>query len=480
MNTPRFSVHHAEEADVGLPVQQGRLLDFPDDPLACMRRLQTKFGDISAMEDDGQRIYFVFSPEYNHQVLSDGETFQSKFFALRGPRNSSQRRLTGGLLSMNGEQHKRNRRLVMDAFTKKAIGAYLPTIQSLIEDLLADWKPGQERDLNRDMTEYMLRLTSSILFGVDDPEVAYKIGRMVDHWVHLNHELGMGAFVSSPEIAQRYDGLLEFAKELEAEMAAMIQARRQKVNGGQDVLSALINAHDGQGHISDEELVGQAALIFGAAHLTTAHTLTWTLFLLAQHPSIMAELHAELQREMNGGFPSAEQIDRLPMVERVVKESMRVLPASAYLQRVTSRPTPLGPFHLSAGSAIIFSQFMTHHLPHLYPEPEAFRPERWLSMSPSPYAYFPFGAGARMCIGGPLAMVILKAVLPTILQRFKITVVPYSEVSARIISTMLAPTSSVMFRIDRQDGQFESQPVVGNIQSMVELREVTQPIRRAA
>lgn len=480
MTAPRFTVRHGEETDAGLPVWQGRLLDFPDDPLACMRGLQAKFGEISAMEEDGQKIYFVFSPEFNHQVLSDGETFQSRFFALRGPRNSSQRRLTGGLLSMNGEQHKRNRRLVMDAFVKKAIGGYLPTIQSLIEELLAEFKPGQERDLNRDMTEYMLRLTSSILFGVDDPEVAYKIGRMVDHWVHLNHELGMGAFVSSPQIAQRYDGLLEFAQELETEMAAMIQLRRQKVGAGQDVLSALIQAHDGQGHISDEELVGQAALIFGAAHLTTAHTLTWTLFLLAQHPSIMSELHAELQRELHGDFPTSEQIDRLPMVERVVKESMRVLPASAYLQRVTSRPTPLGPFSLSSGSSIIFSQFMTHHLPRLYPEPETFRPERWLNITPSPYAYFPFGAGPRMCIGGPLAMVILKAVLPTILRRFKVTVVPYSEVSARIISTMLSPTSSVMFRIDRQDGRFESQPVVGNIQAMVDLREVGQPLRRAA
>jgi cytochrome P450 len=168
------------------------------------------------------------------------------------------------------------------------------------------------------------------------------------------------------------------------------------------------------------------------------------------------------------------------MVERVLKESMRVLPASAYLQRVTSRPAQLGPFALSTGSAIIFSQFMTHHMPHLYPEPEVFRPQRWLSIAPSPYAYFPFGAGPRMCIGGPLAMVILKAVLPTILQRFKVTAVPYSEVSAKIISTMLAPTSSVMLRIDAQDGRFESQPVVGNIHSMVDLREAATPMRRAA
>jgi cytochrome P450 len=478
MDAPRLTIRH-DDAD-RLPVLHGRLFDFPDDPLACMRRLYAQFGEISAMEEDGQRIYFVFSPEYNHQVLSDAETFHSRFFALRGPRNSSQRRLTAGLLSMNGEQHKRNRRLVMDAFTRKAVYGYLPTVLRLLEDLLADWKPGQERDINRDMTEYMLRLTSSILFGVDDPEVAYRVGRMIDHWVHLNHELGMGAFVSNQEIARRYEGLLDFAKELEAEMYGMIQLRRQNLGVGHDVLSSLIKAHDAQGYISDEELVGQVALIFGAAHLTTAHTLTWTLFLLAQHPSVMRALHAELQRELAGASPTAEQLDRLPMVERILKESMRVLPASAYLQRAASRPTQLGPFALSTGSAVIFSQFMTHHLAHLYPEPDVFRPERWLSISPNPYAYFPFGAGHRMCIGGPLAMVILKGVLPTILQRYKVTAVPYTEVSAKIISTMLAPTSSVMLRIDEQDGRFESRPVLGNIHTMVELREMPASARRAA
>ncbi len=479
MDTPRLTIRTAEDDD-GLPIWHGRLLDFPDDPMACMRRLQAKFGDVAAMEEEGQRLYFIFSPEYNHQVLSDGQTFHSRFFALRGPRNSSQRRLTGGLLSMNGEQHKRNRRLVMDAFTKKAIFSYLPTTQRLIEELLADWKPGQERDINRDMTEFMLRLTSSLLFGVDDPEVAYRLGRMIDHWVHLNHELGMGAFVSNREIAERYDGLLDFAKEVEAEILSMIQLRRQKHDAGPDVLSALINAHDEEGHISDEELVGQAALIFGAAHLTTAHTLTWTLFLLAEHPSIMGQLHQELAQNLTGGFPQLGQLERLSLMERVIKESMRVMPASSYSQRVTSKPTQLGPFSLSTGSAIIFSQFMTHHSTDLYPEPEAFRPERWERINPSPYAYLPFGAGPRMCVGAPMGMLILKSVLPTILQRFKVSVVPYSEVSAKIVSTMLSPTSSVMFRVDEQDGRFQSQPVVGNIHTMVDLREVELPARRAA
>jgi len=317
---------------------------------------------------------------------------------------------------------------------------------------------------------------------MDNAEMAYRIGRMIDHWVHLNHELGIGAFVSRTEIASRYDELLQFAGELEQQITELLQSRRRELSSepGHDMLSLLLHAHDDQGSLSDEELVGQAALIFGAAHLTTAHTLTWTLFLLAEHPSVMAALNQELKSHLSGGFPSLEEAERLPILERVVKESMRVLPASSYSQRIASQPTQLGPFDLPIGAGVIFSQFITHHLSSLYPDPEAFLPDRWRGVTPSPYAYMPFGAGPRMCIGGPLALVIVKTVLPTILQRFKLTAVPYSEVSGKVVSTMLSPTCPVQMRIDAQDGHFEAQPVVGNIHDLVELREVEQRLRRAA
>ncbi len=476
MTQPSLTV--IRDSDEPLPVTHGRLLDFPDDPLTCLRTLHAKHGDICAMEEQGQRIHFVFGPEYNHQVLSDGVTFHSRFFAIRGGRNSSQRRLSSGLLSMNGEQHKRNRRLVMDAFMKKAILSYLPSIRTEIESMVADWVPGTERDIARDMTDFMLRLTSSILFGIDQPEVAYKIGHMIDHWVHLNHELGMGAFVADPTIADRYHELLGYANQLEAEILSMIKMRRAHSTGN-DALSILLNAHDGEGSISDDELVGQAALMFSAAHLTTAHSLTWTLFLLAQHPSAMSQLHHELVTELSGGVPSLEQAERLSYTERTIKESMRILPASSYSQRITAAPTQLGPFQLAPGAGIVFSQFITHHMPSLYPDPEAFLPDRWLKINPSPYQYLPFGAGPRMCLGASLAMLILKTTLPTLLQRFKLTMVPNTEVSGKIVSTMLGPTTSVMMRIDRQDGRFESHPVRGNIHDMVDLREI-KSMRRAA
>ncbi len=470
-------------SDAPLPITAGDLLDFPADPIALMRKLQRQHGDVAAFADQsGAKLYFIFSPELNHQVLSDTQTFHSRFFALRGPRNSPQRRLSSGLLSMNGDQHKRQRRLMMEAFLKRAIQGYIPSIRTHIEDCLAHWRPGEERDIARDMTEFMLRLTSSMLFGMESDEtVAYRIGRMIDHWVNLNHELGMGLFVSSPEITGRYDELLGFAGELELEIAGLIRERRKVGGAGHDVLSMILQAHDEQGVISDDELVGQAALVFAAAHLTTAHSLTWTLLLLAQHPDVMQALNTELRQQLSGGFPTLEATEQLPILERVIKESMRVLPASSYSQRMTTQPVQLGPFQVPCSAGVIFSQFMTHHNADLYPEPEAFRPDRWIDLNPLPYAYLPFGAGPRMCVGGPLAMTILKTVIPTILQRFKLTSVPYSEVSSRVISTMLSPTTPVLMQIDAQDSQFEAQPVVGNIHALVDLPHACMVgVRRAA
>src|SRR5690606_3040193 len=135
---------------------------------------------------------------------------------------------------------------------------------------------------------------------------------------------------------------------------------------GCDVLSLLMRAHEEEGRVNDDELVGHIALLFGAAHLTSAHTFTWTLLLLAQHPSIMRPLLEEISSTMRGENPTAEETTRMPLLERVLKECTRILPASGYSQRICPEPATLGPLHLSRGTPVVFSQFITHHMTELY------------------------------------------------------------------------------------------------------------------
>lgn len=456
---------------VSLPVTHGRLMDFPDDAVGCLMRLMRAHGHLAALEEDGQRIVFVFGPEWNQRVLSDPQTFHSRFFTVRGPRHSPQRRLTSGLLSMNGQEHRQHRRMLLGPFQKRSIAGYHEQVCKLTAELLDGWHVGETRDIHADMTRFLLRLTSSILFGLDQPELALRIGEMIDRWVHLNHRTGMGAFVSDPMFLQNYKQLLDLAERLEGEIQRMIDLRRADARASNDVLSLLIRAHDEEGLLNDHKLIGHVALLFGAAHLTTAHTFTWTLFLLAQHPGAARQLETELRTAVAGDAPTPEEAAALPVLDRVLKESMRILPASGYSQRITAQEVQLGPFRLPSGAPLVFSQFVTHHLPELYERPEQFRPERWSRIAPSPYAYLPFGNGPRMCIGGPLAVMILKTALPMILKRFRLAVVPGAEINGNIISTMLGPTTPVPMRLHPPDGRFEAAPCVGNIQRMVDLRE---------
>jgi cytochrome P450 len=291
--------------------------------------------------------------------------------------------------------------------------------------------------------------------------------------------------VPNEQFFDHYEELLRFAEELEAAILGMIRQRRESRQPGRDVLSILVKMHDAEGGLSDEELIGQAAVLFGAAHMTTAHSLTWTLLLLAQHPSAMRRLWEELKEscgwrvgaaggeaqdrpQADGSLPKGEE---LSLLDRVIKESMRLLPASAYSQRINTVPVQLGPLFLPRGTGIVFTPLVTHHLPEIYAQPEKFLPDRWHTLRPSPYAYHPFGAGPRLCIGGPLATAIIRIALAKILSRFRLTVVPGSEIGVHVESTMLVPTNGLPMEIHEADGRYLSSPICGSIQELVEFDE---------
>lgn len=448
------------------PVTEGCLVEFSQDLMGVLFRLHRDHGPIAQFRDPqaGQSVVCLFDPEYNKQVLSKADRFQARFFGIRGPKRSSQRRVTCGLLAMNGEQHKRNRRMVKEPFGPKAIAAYRPTIETLAREESAAWVDGEEFDYNQAMIRYMLRVTSRLLFGLDEPTLAYELGEQIAKWVTLNHQLGIGALVSHPTFNAGYEGLLDFAKDLEVNVLELIRRRQEKPDpSARDVLSILVRMNDSEGGLSEEELVGQCCVLFAAAHMTTAHSFSWTTFLLAQHPGVMQSLWEQIQ---------AGTSDEL--LERVIKEAMRVLPASAYSVRMNVQRETLGPLDLPPGTPIIFTPLITHRLVESFADPQRFDPDRWLSINPSPYAYHPFGAGPRRCIGGPLAMEVMRASLPIFLKDWRLTVVPGSQVDAEVKSTMLNPLHGVPMLAERHktttgDGGFSASPVVGNVTELVDL-----------
>jgi cytochrome P450 len=466
------------------PITEGCLVEFSRDLMGGLFRLHREHGPIAALRDTeaGQMVVCLFDPEYNQQVLSRAERFHARFFGIRGPKRSSQRRVTCGLLAMNGEQHKRNRRVVKEPFGPKAIAAYRPTIEKLAHEESALWQDGAQFDFNQAMIRYNLRVTSRLLFGLDEPTLAYELGEQIAEWVTLTHDIGIGALVSTPEFHAGYEGLLEFAKGLETNVMRLIRRRKDNPDpNANDVLSMLVRSHDEDGGLSDEELVGQCCVLFAAAHMTTAHSFSWTTFLLAQHPEVMQQLWEQIHA---GTVQEPGEQGGAPLLERVVKEAMRVLPASAYSVRMNVEREQLGPLDLPPGTPIVFTPLVTHRLEASFPDPRRFDPDRWLTINPSPYAYHPFGAGPRRCIGGPLAMEVLRTSLPIFLRDWRLSVVPGSEVSAEVRSTMLNPKHGVPMIAERHtatppnDGGFRSSPVTGNVTELVDLAAADVSLRK--
>lgn len=454
-----------------LPVSVESLADFSADVMGGLQRLHKRFGSCAAIDDGAFRVVFAFDPALNKQMLSDYQLYQTRFFAIRGPKRSSQRRVTCGLLGMNGEQWKRNRRLLKEPFGLKQVAAYKPTIERMAHELVADWQPGSELDMAEQMVRYMLQVTSTILFGMSDSaeerQLAYEVGEQIAEWGRMNHELGIGALVPDATFSAGYEKLLKFSEGLEKQVMEMITRRRNSSEQGNDVLSILVRTHDAEGGLSDEELVGQSCVLFAAAHLTTAHSITWTLFLLAQHPQVMSELAAELATR--GEQPTGRP-DPTSLLERAIKESMRMLPASSYSQRINAEAVDFGPFkELPRGTPLVFSPFITHRLPSLYDQPQRFMPERWLQIKPTPYEYLPMGAGPRMCIGGPLAIEVVRTSLPVFLKGRRMRVVPGSEIGAQIRSTMLHPINGMPMTLHADDGNYASSPIVGKVAELVDL-----------
>jgi cytochrome P450 len=455
--------------DDHLPISYGSLLEFPEDPIACMKRLNAEFGDVAALEDDGQRLVFVFSPEMNRRVLADSEVFHSRFFAVRGGRRSAQRRVTSGLLSQNGPDHRDTRRVLMDVFAKRMLPEFHATISNLTIDMVDSWQAGDIQDLNGDMVRLMLRMTSAVLFGIDDVAYSVELGEKIDRWVRWNHEIGMGAMISSSRFSDGYDSLLEMAEELEVSVREMFDRHRRGASQRVNILSLLLQAQGADAGMTDDQLVGHVTLLFAAAHLTTAHTLTWTLLLLALHPDVLQRVRIELDDVSDSATPGHTEIESLSFLDKVIRESMRVLPASSYSQRISVKPVQLGPFRLPAMTPIVFSQYITHHSPRLYSHPDEFQPDRWDSIAPTSYEYLPFGAGPRRCIGAPLAMAELRTALAVMLKRFHFELLPGSIVNGQVVSTMLGPTTVVPARL-LPTGQLPAAvPIAGTIRDLVQL-----------
>jgi cytochrome P450 len=446
-------------------------LKFLKDPTGSLRSLYQTYGRLCApatFDETQPGTLCVFAPEYYQQILSQPARFYSRNITQDQSADTPLSRLGSGLISLNGEQHKRHRRMMMPAFHKKRIEAYRDHMVNVANEVIGSWKTGETRDMLREMERITIGVATKSLFGADNAQTAHAISSAFEDVLRLNVSAGLVP-INLPFFPMRR--LMERSADLENEILAIIREKRALEAAGNDIgndmLALLMQTRDEDNSaLTDAELVGEINIAFIAGHDTTSRALLWTLFLLDQHPKIFADVLDELESKLHGDAPTVEQLNEIPLLERVIKESMRLLPPGTYTTRKATEPFEIGPYHLPKGTVLVISTYLTHHMPELYPEPEKFLPERWAKSNPSPYEYMPFGAGPRMCIGAPFAMMELKIVLAMILQRYRLSIVPNTRID-RDEQTSLTPKRGMPMTIHAQDRQFNVQPVRGNIHEMV-------------
>jgi cytochrome P450 len=279
------------------------------------------------------------------------------------------------------------------------------------------------------MSRLTLGITAETLFGADVDDDADTIGRAM-------HEAMVSFPVSLTPIGELLDHLpmvpivrrFRAARaELHAIVYRLIAERRAHPSERSDVLGMLLAAGDGPEGMSVEQIRDEAMTIFLAGYETTARALTWTWWLLAQHPAAAARLAEELGAVLGGRAPSFDDVPQLRYTHDLIAEAMRLYPPAWVVGRRAAETTTLGEWTIPPGSIVLASQWITHHDPRFWKEPEAFRPERWSNGETAgqpKFAYFPFGGGTRLCIGEGFAWTELVLVLATITRHWRFEPTP--------------------------------------------------------
>jgi cytochrome P450 len=439
-------------------------------PLDCFDEVATRYGRIctvaTPLRPHRRRVIFALGADGNRHVLTDPEAFRTTGQGLSGPRGSALRRVRNGLTRTRGEKHRRIRALLLPSLARRAIAEAAPRVASIVAEQIEPWRSGATIDLGREMRALSLRISSEVLFGIGDRAQAAAIGELLGDFMRRSF--------ATPVLATRiygrlpgtpYDALHRHAERIEAAVERLIEQRRSAL--GDDVVSALVRANaEGVPWLTDDDLVGQVTLLFGASYETTAQALTWTLILLAQHPDAAKLLRDELVAAGGGAAPEFETLDALPFLDGVIRESLRMFPPVPYTIRIATRDASLLGAAVRRGDRVLCSHFFTHREAAVFPEPKRFAPERWRTVEPDPFEYLPFSVAPRMCIGAGFSSAVLKRAISAVALRHDFALPDRTRIDP-VVRVTLGPRASVPLRLEDPVGSWRRAQLLGGFGELV-------------
>lgn len=405
----------------------GNVADFRRDRLGFLTDCARTYGDYVSMRLGPYRIMIVNHPDAIEDVLVTQNRRFIKHFAIR---KRTGRTLGNGLLTSEGEFWRRQRRLAQPAFHRDRIDAYGVVMAEYADRMIRAWADDEPRDLHDDLMRVTLEVVGKTLFDADFAGDSADASRAMETLLEA-YTKQVSKLILAPEWVPTPTNLAtnRAVRRLDAILYRVVAARRASGEDRGDLLSMLLKASDPEtgGRMDDAQLRDELMTLFMAGHETTANTLAWAFYLLATHPEAAEALHAELDEVLDGQLPEVADLPRLPYTNRVIAESLRVLPTVWLLGREATEPTTVGGFDVPKGDTIYMSQWVVHRDPRWFDDPESFRPDRWtdgLKERLPRYAYFPFGGGPRICIGNHFALMEAALMLATIARRYRLELAP--------------------------------------------------------
>ena len=414
--------------------------------------VEAAYGDVAGFDMGPLETYMVTDPvTIEHVLVSEAEAFRKPDF-----RDDALGDLLGsGLLLSEGETWERQRSLANPAFAMSRLAGLADRITDHAVALVDEWDPGAEVDVERAMTTVTLDVILDLMMGVELPRE--RVRAIQDQLVPLGRRFeprplrfATPSWLPLPgdeRFSSAVDALDDVIDEIVAEREGTVG---DADDGPMDLLSILLRAND-RGEQSREQLRDELMTTLLAGHDTTALTLTYTWFLLSEHPEAERRVREEIRSVVGSDRPSMAHVREFEYTEWVINEAMRLYPPVYTLFRTPTRPVELAGYDVPEGAAVMLPQWAVHRSDRFWDDPESFDPERWRperNRGRHRFSYFPFGGGPRHCIGKHLALLEAQLILATVAREYRLSYLGSTPLSLRP-SLTIHPRQTMWMRVER-------------------------------
>lgn len=403
------------------------MLAYRRDGLPILEQLIARYGDVVCVELPGFRAVLLGHPDLIHHVLI---TRRDVYFRLTGNRNV--KRFFGNAMQLTNDDYaRRMRRMMAPAFQPDRVAAaFTDLIVQTTEAMLDRWERGPRPGLTEELMDLALDITVQLHLGTAPGEDTRHLGRLFVDAIGSLRTFMLPDWAPTPGNRRYHDAVAR----LDAELMGRIAARRRAGARAPDLMATFFGLVDDTGQaMTDRQIRDELIAMMAAGYKSVGIAINQTLRLVAEHPDVERRLADELREVVRDRAPAAAELERLGYAQKVVKESLRCCPPAGAFVRTAMEDDVVGGVPIPAGAQVFLSAWAVHHDPRYFPEPAAFRPERWtpdLEQSLPMFAYFPFGRGTRSCIAGSLSLFILQMVLALVVRRYRLQalqITPYNR-----------------------------------------------------